>query len=240
MELDFEITKEKVKKAVMLNLIDDEMAAILMSQIDAPELYIPVHARELYFRNSKKYEGWRVTTEMIESVDSNGREVARAKTTIWNKDNLPVANGISTQVKGHGHINSDSHVEMAETKAKGRAYASLGIGVTTQFSSTEEMASINLPINSLEDISYTDEPSKEEIAVSKNIEITHDRINIIKKIEFFKIAKEDWSERYVSNHRIFIIRNHDSLPEKAKIAFDNLGFKVIKGIYKLKYKEKKE
>jgi hypothetical protein len=95
--------------------------------------YVEVHERIRYFR--KHFEGWILTTEIVELNDKH----CILKALISNPDGTCVATGLAREVNGDGYINKTSYVENCETSAWGRALGNLGIGIDTSVSSADEV-----------------------------------------------------------------------------------------------------
>ncbi len=223
----FTITKSKLEAALSIGLIDEKMAKILSSFVDTPELYVPVAARIRYFREN--YPDWSLVTEVI---GKNGENIAECTCVISN----PEGRTMSTGTASRAWVNTSSHVENAETAAVGRALANLGILGGSHISSVEEVDIPEVEINSVEDApinpSSMDRAPKAEKVVTTSEVIT--RQKVLERIAFFKIEKDKFNERTVSKKHTFIIRDHDKLSQKVRTAFDNLGFKITKNIYKLR------
>lgn len=108
--------------------------------------YVQVNERVRYFRETEKYNGYRMTTDIIKITP----EEVTMEAKIFNAENDIVANGFANEVRGSSFINKTSYIENCETSAWGRALANLGIGVSTSIASAEEVAmAIDKQVNNI-------------------------------------------------------------------------------------------
>lgn len=98
--------------------------------------YVEVNERIKYFRESGNYEGWSLSTEVV-NLDA---ESCVIKATIANSEGYIVATGFAQEDKSSSYINKTSYVENCETSAWGRALANLGIGIDTSIASSNEVS----------------------------------------------------------------------------------------------------
>lgn len=97
--------------------------------------YVEVNERLKVFRSAPQFEGYSLTTDIIEM--ENG--VITIKAIIRNKEGNIVATGLAQEKEGSSNINKTSYVENCETSAWGRALGNLGIGIDTSVASYEEV-----------------------------------------------------------------------------------------------------
>lgn len=103
--------------------------------------YVEVSERLRYFRASPEFYGWAIVTEVLKDSD----ELVRMRAIIKNQYGVVVGDGIAEEMKDEKNfVNKSSHVENCQTSAWGRALASVGIGISSQVRSYDEM------INALE------------------------------------------------------------------------------------------
>ncbi len=95
--------------------------------------YIPVSQRLQDFR--KEYAGWALLTDVI--VDDGKRFVVVA--TVYDPDGVAKARGHAEEIRDQGPVNKTSALENAETSAWGRALANLGLHVSHQIASRDEI-----------------------------------------------------------------------------------------------------
>lgn len=236
MDKKFKITKEKIKRAKALGLIDDKMEKILEGYVAPPELYIPVSARLRYFHSCNKYKNWSIETHIRDR--SNG--LIEARCVIRDPNGVIKASGTSVK----NYIKDSSSVEIAETAAVGRALALLGIVASTNIASMEEMEAeivveaapkeaepLKLPKGIKTDsVNHKRDESKKEEKVS-----LPDVLNILKKL---KIGKDRYSAREVGGNHVIVIKNPASLSDEDREVLDKIGFKNTRGVYKILVKEK--
>jgi len=225
----FEITKEKVESASKIGLINKKMVKVLEAFTKPPELYVPVAARIKYFR--EEYMDWSIETEV---AHENGMNIAVSRCIIRDTEGRVRSTGTSSKAWS----DVASHTEFSETAAVGRALGNLGILGGASIASMEEVNVPEVQVNSVDD---APRPPSEENGAPHGPESKVEppekvitRKDILDKVTFFKIPKDKFNERTVSKKHTFIIRDHDKLAEKVRTAFDNLGFKITKGVYKLR------
>ncbi len=97
--------------------------------------YVQVNERIKYFRESEKYKGWSLTTEMIEL---NEKRVV-IKAFICNPTGSIIATGFAYEEKDSTFINKTSYIENCETSAWGRALGNLAIGIDGSIASADEV-----------------------------------------------------------------------------------------------------
>lgn len=95
--------------------------------------YVMVNERLKYFR--EKYEGWSLTSEIINLTDDS----CVIKAIISDPDGMIRATGLAQEDKTSSIINKTSFVENCETSAWGRALGNLGIGIDDSVASAEEV-----------------------------------------------------------------------------------------------------
>jgi len=96
--------------------------------------YKTVAKRVQEFRDTPKYQGWSIMTEIVKMDDDQ----VLVRATIINPDSKIIASGHGHEIRSNGQINKTSYVENAETSAIGRALACLGLG-GTEFASANEV-----------------------------------------------------------------------------------------------------
>ena len=96
--------------------------------------YKTVALRVQEFRDTPKFQGWSIMTEIVKLDDDQ----VLIRATIINPDSKIIACGHGHEMKKASQINATSYVENAETSAIGRALACLGIG-GTEFASANEV-----------------------------------------------------------------------------------------------------
>ena len=96
--------------------------------------YKTVALRVQEFRDTPKFQGWSIMTEIVKLDDDQVLIAAK----IINPDSKIIATGHGHEFRTASQINSTSYVENAETSAIGRALACLGIG-GTEFASANEV-----------------------------------------------------------------------------------------------------
>lgn len=87
--------------------------------------YTEVNERIRFFREAKEFQGWSLTSEVLQ-LDAT---VVVIKATITDSDQVERASGIAHEVAGSSNVNKTSYVENCETSAWGRALGNLGIGI---------------------------------------------------------------------------------------------------------------
>lgn len=97
--------------------------------------YVEVNTRIEYFRDNPKYKGWGLCTEVVELT----KDRAVLKATIQDATGRTVATGIAYENEGSSYINKTSYIENCETSAWGRALGNLGIGISGNIASYEEV-----------------------------------------------------------------------------------------------------
>lgn len=97
--------------------------------------YVEVNERLKEFRNNPKYEGYALTSEIIEMLDG----IVTIKAIIKDANGNIVASGFAQEKESSSFINKTSYVENCETSAWGRALGNLGIGIDTSVASYEEV-----------------------------------------------------------------------------------------------------
>jgi len=112
--------------------------------------YVTVNERIKEFRTNPKYEGWTLTTEILQ--DTPERILMRA--TIKDKNDRIIADGLAYEVPNSSFINKSSYIENAQTSAWGRALGCIGIGCDESIASFEEVANARLN-QSQEKIEYS-------------------------------------------------------------------------------------
>lgn len=95
--------------------------------------YVMVNERIKQFR--EQYEGWSMTTEIIQINEDS----CVLKAIICDEDGVVKATGLAQEEKENGMINKTSFVENCETSAWGRALGNLGIGIDESIASAEEV-----------------------------------------------------------------------------------------------------
>lgn len=98
--------------------------------------YVEVNERIKYFRIADDYQGWSLSTEVVQ-LDN---ESCVMKATIADADGFIRATGFAQEDKSSSYINKTSYVENCETSAWGRALANLGIGIDTSIASSNEVS----------------------------------------------------------------------------------------------------
>lgn len=97
--------------------------------------YVEVNERIKFFRESGQYEGWSLSSEIIQ-LDSESCVIrAEIRDDQW----VLRATGFAQEDKSSSYINKTSYVENCETSAWGRALANLGIGIDTSIASSNEV-----------------------------------------------------------------------------------------------------
>jgi hypothetical protein len=99
--------------------------------------YVEVNTRLKYFRESGRYVGWCLTTEVIELTP----DWTVLKAVIRDDKDRVVATGIAYEKAGSSPINKTSYVENCETSAWGRALGNLGIGIDKSVATFDEVSS---------------------------------------------------------------------------------------------------
>jgi len=236
MEDMFDITKEKVEKLLELKLCDAKLAKHLTDYYQSPDIHIPASVRIKYFRET--HPDWVIVTD-IEMTQDMGIALSRCKIL---DDNGKL---VATATASRAWTEDRSHVEKAETASKARAIFDLGGIPGTRIATPEDIRYANPEIGSMDDVPVHPSsamPAKEAVPSApekpKEKEITRDLV--LERIKFFGVEPDKFNERLVSKHHTFIIRGHDDLKDKARTAFDNLGFKEVKGVYKLRIKQTEE
>ena len=100
--------------------------------------YMQVNERIAEFRTNSKYQGFTLTTEILEHQDGFIMMKAIVKD---DKDRI-IADGIAYEINeadGLNKINLTSYIENCQTSAWGRALGNLGIGVDVSIASAEEV-----------------------------------------------------------------------------------------------------
>lgn len=97
--------------------------------------YVEVNERLKEFRSNPKYEGYALTSEIIEMLDG----IVTIKAIIKDANGNIVASGFAQEKESSSFINKTSYVENCETSAWGRALGNLGIGIDTSVASYEEV-----------------------------------------------------------------------------------------------------
>jgi len=100
--------------------------------------YMQVNERISEFRKNPKYEGYTLTTEILEHKDG----FIMMKALVKDMTDRLVADGIAYEIneaEGSNKINLTSYIENCQTSAWGRALGNLGIGVDASIASAEEV-----------------------------------------------------------------------------------------------------
>jgi len=100
--------------------------------------YYPVSERVKDFRENADYSGYSVVTEIVNLTDDSVTIQAK----ILNVEGVIKATGTAHEEKSWGMINAQSMVENCETSAVGRALAFLGIGISDDIASADEMSKV--------------------------------------------------------------------------------------------------
>lgn len=97
--------------------------------------YVMVNERIKFFRESEKYVGWSLTSEIVNLTEDS----CIIKAIIKDTDGFVVATGYAQEDRTSSMINKTSFVENCETSAWGRALGNLGIGIDDSIASAEEV-----------------------------------------------------------------------------------------------------
>lgn len=97
--------------------------------------YVEVNERIKHFRNTKKYEGWSLQSDVV-SIEN---WVCIIKATIADENWLTRATWIAYEKEGSTFINKTSYIENCETSAWGRALWNLWIGIDVSVASALEV-----------------------------------------------------------------------------------------------------
>lgn len=97
--------------------------------------YIPVNERLKYFRQSKKYEDWAISEEIISFSESE----VLVKVSLIDENGVCKSIAHSQEFRDNSMINKTSFLENAFTSALGRALGYLGIGIDTSIASYNEV-----------------------------------------------------------------------------------------------------
>lgn len=97
--------------------------------------YVTVAARLKEFRESEKYDGWSLWTEV-----THGRGSVMVKACVANPEGRVIATGHSEKPWAKGVGNNRQGIERAETGAIGRALVALGLLADHGIASWEEVA----------------------------------------------------------------------------------------------------
>lgn len=97
--------------------------------------YVMVNERLKVFRESEKYKGWSLVSEIVSINDDS----CVFKAIITDPDGMVRATGHAQEDRASTMINKTSFVENCETSAWGRALGNLGIGIDESVASAEEV-----------------------------------------------------------------------------------------------------
>jgi hypothetical protein len=97
--------------------------------------YIPVNERLKHFRQSKKYEDWAISEEIISFSESE----VLVKVSLIDENGVCKSIAHSQEFRDNSMINKTSFLENAFTSALGRALGYLGIGIDTSIASYNEV-----------------------------------------------------------------------------------------------------
>ena len=102
--------------------------------------YVMVHHRILAFH--EMFPNGSLTCKIIEQTENRVTMEAVAIPDTSKPERF--FNGYASELKGVGFVNETSHIENCDTSAKGRALATLGIGVEESFASDHEVANAKI------------------------------------------------------------------------------------------------
>jgi hypothetical protein len=179
--------------------------------------YVQVVDRIECFRQEKEFDGWSIATE-YEVSDDWSQCIVHAR--IRNPEGQVISTGIAHESQQSSYINKTSFVENAETSAIGRALGALGIGLTEEFASADEVRNATPPEDSSPQTENKPSTSKgtasdEEINKKLNVLVGEDH----EKVNTWVQANMSADSYLVLpiNHKREIIRRWDDFKKKVGI-----------------------
>jgi len=159
--------------------------------------YVTVAERVNEFRTNEIFDGWSMTTEILEHQDG----FIMMKAVVKDKDDRVIADGIAYEIneaQGTNKINLTSYIENCQSSAWGRALGNLGIGSYDNIASADEVSNAIIQQASLGTRTVQKTHTEEASKTPQDFEeVWYDGNGPVKLYEFFMVG--DYTFKCLAN-----------------------------------------